>query len=102
MQDANLNELVGQVVVKLMQLPAEDLPLVIEFVDYLAAQQRQPISREAKLSIAEIRAEAHRRAKKLSQISRTEIVARFQQLTEEIRQTAIAKNTAVEGDWLGD
>lgn len=99
-QDTNVNELVGQVVLKLTHLPVEDLPLVIEFVDYLA-QKRQGIA-PSNLSIAEIRAKARQRAKELSQVPRAEIVARFQELAEDIRQTAIANNTAINGDWLSD
>lgn len=83
-QNTNVNELVGQVVLKLAHLPAEDLPLVIEFVDYLA-QQRQVIP-PPNLSVAEIRAKARQRAKELSQVPRAEIVARFQELAEDIRQ----------------
>ena len=99
-KNPDTNELIGQVVVKVTQLSEEDLPLVIEFVDYLV-QQRQTIS-TPRLSVSEIRAKARERAKSLSDVPRTEIVARFQALTEDIRQTAITKNTAVEGDWLGD
>lgn len=64
-------------------------------------QQRQTAS-ASRLSTAEIRAKARERAKALSDVPRAEIVARFQAVTEDIRQTAITKNTAVEGDWLGD
>ncbi len=99
-QSTNVTELIGQVVLKVTQLPMEDLPLVIEFMDYLA-QQRQDLS-PPKLSIAEIRAEARRRAKELNHTSRAEIVVRFQELTKEIRQVAVANNTAIEGDWTGD
>jgi hypothetical protein len=98
-QNTNVNELVGQVVLKITQLPSEDLPLVIEFVDYLA-QQRQVIPTTS-LSIAEIRAKARQRAQELSQMPRAEIVARFQTLAEDIRQTAIGNNTAIDGDWPG-
>ena len=83
-QNTNVNELVGQVVLKLAHLPAEDLPLVIEFVDYLA-QQRQGIS-PSNLSVDEIRVKARQRAKELSHAPRAKIVARFQELAEDIRQ----------------
>jgi uncharacterized protein YaaR (DUF327 family) len=99
-QNTNVSNLIGQIALKLTQLPEEDLPLVAEFVDHLA-QQEQSVSAQ-RLSIAELRAEARRRAQELSQVPRTEIVARFQELAKEIRQTVIAKNTAIEGDWLGD
>ncbi len=99
-QSANTSELIGQVVLKLTQLAEEDLPLVVEFVDYLA-QQRQSIHPK-RLSTIQIKLEARRRAEEFKQIPRTEIVTRFQKLAEEIRQTAIDKNTAIEGDWLSD
>jgi hypothetical protein len=49
-----------------------------------------------------MRAEAQRRATLLRDVPREEIVARFRELTEEIRQEAITKGTAIEGDWRGD
>ena len=94
------HEMIGRVVSELTQLPEEDLPLVIEFVDYLK-QQRQTTSQQ-QLSPAQIRAEARRRASRLAEIPRTEIVARFQELAEEIRQEAITRGAAIEGDWPGD
>ena len=99
-QNTNVDELIGQVVLKLAQLPKEDLPLVIEFVNYLTSQRQ--IVPSSKLSVAEIRTEARRRANELTQIPRTEIVSQFQRLAEEIRQITLTKNTSVEGDWLSD
>lgn len=99
-KNTDINELIGQVVIKVTQLSEEDLPLVIEFVDYLV-QQRQAVLAPS-LSVAEMRAKARERAKALSNVPRAEIVARFQELTEDIRQTATIKNTAIKGDWLGD
>ena len=99
-RDATMPEMIGRVVLELTQLPEEDLPLVIEFVDYLKQQHLSPSQR--RLSVAEIQAEAHRRASLLSQVPRAEIVTRFQELAEEIRQGAIAKGVAIEGDWQGD
>lgn len=85
---------------ELARLPEEDLPLVVEFVDYLK-QQRQTTPQPC-LSVAEMRAEAQRRARLLREVPRVEIVPRFRELTEEIRQEAIAKGSAIEGDWRGD
>ena len=53
-------------------------------------------------SVETMRAEARRRATLLRDVPREEIVARFLELAEEIRREAIAKGTAVEGDWQGD
>ena len=99
-QNTNVDELIGQVVLKLAQLPKEDLPLVVEFVNYLTSQRQ--IVPSSKLSVAEIRTEARRRANEFTQIPRTEIVSQFQRLAEEIRQITLTKNTSVEGDWLSD
>jgi hypothetical protein len=91
--------LVGQVVSELTRLPEEDLSLVAEFVEFLKQRRTMPTQR---LSPAEMRAEARRRATLLRDVPREEIVARFWELTEEIRQEAITKGTAIEGDWRGD
>ena len=47
-------------------------------------------------------AEVRRRATLLQHVPRAEIVARFLELAEEIRQEAIAKDTAIEGDWKAE
>ena len=98
--DTTAHAMIGRVVLELTQLPEEDLPLVIEFVDYLK-QQRLTTS-VYHLSVAEIQAEAHRRAGLLSKVPRAEIVTRFRELAEEIRQEVIVKGGAIEGDWPGD
>lgn len=99
-KDATTEAMIGHVVLELTQLPEEDLPLVIEFVDYLKQQHLAPPS--PPLSVAEIRAEARRRASLLSQIPRAELVTRFREVAEEIHQEAIVKGGAIEGDWPGD
>ncbi len=95
----NITTLIEQVTSELAQLPQEDLPLVIEFVEYL--KERKETLRP-RLSPAEIRAEARRQATLLRDVPRDEIVVRFQELAEEIRQEVIVKGTAIEGDWQGD
>jgi hypothetical protein len=97
--DATTEAMIGRVVLELTQLREEDLPLVIEFVDYL---KQQHLASPPQLSVAEIRAEARRRASLLSQVPRAELVTRFREVAEEIRQEAIVKGGAVEGDWPGD
>jgi hypothetical protein len=100
MSKATAQGMIGHVASELARLPEEDLPLVIEFVDYLKRQRQ--VTPQQRLSIAEMRAEARRRARLLREVPRAEIIPRFQELTEEIRQEAIAKGTAIEGDWRGD
>jgi len=90
---------IGRVASELTQLPEEDLPLVVEFVEFLKQRQAKSVQ---SLTLAEMRAEARRRAALLQNVPREEIVARFRELTKEIRQEAIAQGTAIEGDWVGD
>ncbi|MFL6201796.1 MAG: hypothetical protein ACJ76J_21695 [Thermoanaerobaculia bacterium] len=85
----------SQVAARLTELPPEDLRLVVDFLDYLKA--RRPASRGARLRI-----EARRRARLLQDVPREQLAVRFAELTEEVRREAIAKGTAVEGDWVGD
>ena len=93
---ANAHSMIGQVALELTRLPEEDLPLIIEFVDYLKQQHRTAPQR--RLSVAEMRAEARRRASLLRKVPRTEIVARFRELAEGIRQEAIAQGRRVSRD----
>ena len=81
-------------------MPAEDVSAVAQLVARLR-QQRQPAMPRQK-SPAEIVAEARRQAALLADVPRAEVIARFEALVEEIRQQAIAKDTAIEGDWRGD
>lgn len=49
-----------------------------------------------------ILANAKKRAALLRDVPRDQVAARFSQLAEEIRQTAVANGTAIDGDWTGD
>jgi excisionase family DNA binding protein len=93
-------EVVGRIALQLVQLPAEDVAAVAQLVARLR-QQRQP-AMPRQMSPAEIVAEARKQAALLADVPRAEVVARFEALVEEIRQQAIAKDTAIEGDWRGD
>jgi len=90
-RDTPTSSMIGHVVLELTQLPEQDLSLVIEFVDYLKRKRQAKSSHQ--LSVAEMRAEARRRVEKLRQVPRDEIVARFQELTEEIRQEAVDRGS---------
>ena len=98
--DSNSSPWIERVTSALTQLPEEDLPLVAEFVEHLKRQRRSPGSSPA--SIAEVRAEARRRARELRGIPRADIARRFAELAAAIRQSAIAQGTDVEWDWEGD
>jgi len=97
---ASTSNMIGYVASEMTSLPPEDLPLVVEFVDYLKRQRKS--SSQRALSITQIRSEARRRAELLSDVPRNEIVSRFRSLSEDIRKDAIANDTAIEGDWSGD
>ena len=99
MDSAATKATIGRVASELTQLSEEGLPLVVEFVEFLKQRRARPVQR---LSLAETRAEARRWAALLQNVLREEIVARFRELIEEIRQEAIAQGTAIEGDWVGD
>ena len=94
----NADSLIGRVARELTHLPEEDLPLVVEFVEYLRRQR----TAQRKMSAANIQAEAHRRALQMKNVPRAEVVARFQGLTEAIRAEAIQADQAADGDWSGD
>jgi hypothetical protein len=93
-------KLIGQVASELTSLPEEDIPLVVEFVDYLKYRRRKKSLPQR--SGAEIREEAKERARLLDQVPREEIVRRFEELGEQIRQDAILRGVAVDGDWTDD
>lgn len=54
------------------------------------------------MNVDEIREEARRRANLLKDVPREQLVAQFLELGEQIRQEAIAKGTAVDGDLTDD
>ena len=95
-----IQAIIGGVALRLVQLPLEDITLVAQMVTRL--QQQRHAAAQRRMSPIEIVTEARRQAAMLSDVPRAEIVARFEALVEEIRQQAIARDTAVEGDWLGD
>lgn len=89
---------IGQIALKLSKLSAEEVSGVLEILDHLspAGMSRKP------LTAAEICALAKQRAAALRDVPREQVAARFTELTEEIRKEAIAKGTAIDGDWTGD
>jgi hypothetical protein len=93
-------QVIGQLAVKLSSLPDEDLELVAEFVSLL--EEKRPLEPARRLSATEIREKARRRARLLHDVPREQLVARFIEVGEQIRQEAIAKGTAIDGDWTGD
>jgi len=93
-------QVIGQLALKLTDLPEEDLQLVVAFVDHLG--EARPVGPLSSLSVVEMREEARRRARLLHDVPREQLVARFMEIGEQIRQEAISKGTAIDGDWTGD
>ena len=93
-------QVIGKLAVKLSGLPEEDLQLVADFVDYL--DEKRPSGSSAPLSARKIRKEATRRSRLLRDVPREQLIARFIELGEQIRQDAISAGTALDGDWSGD
>jgi hypothetical protein len=89
-------QVIGQLALKLTSLPEEDLQLVAELVSIL--EEKRSLEPARTLSAAEIR----KKAPLLRNIPREQLVARFLEVGEQIRQEAMAKGTAIDGDWAGD
>jgi hypothetical protein len=89
---------IGQIALKLSQLSAEEVSGVLEILDHLSPAETSSKPRTA----AEICALAKQRAALLRDVPREQVAARFTELAEEIRQEAITKGTAIDGDWTGD
>ncbi len=90
---------IGEAAAKLTTVAEEDLPLVVEFLDRL---KQRPTSVPVRPTVTQIRELAKARARLLDDVPRDILMARFLELGEEIRQQAIAKGTAIDGDWAGD
>jgi hypothetical protein len=92
-------EMIGELAVKLAGLPAEDLQLVAEFVSVLEGNRSEA---PKPVSVKKIREEAKRRAHLLREVPREQLIGRFLEIGEQIRQEAISRGSAIEGDWTGD
>jgi hypothetical protein len=97
---AKSDNLIGRVTREVVNLPTEDLSLVVEFVEYL--KHRPHATSPRPTTASEIRAAVRHRASELETLPRAEIVQRFQEVAESIRQQAIIQGRAVDGDWCGD
>jgi hypothetical protein len=91
-------ELVRKAVIEVAQLPEKELLIVIEMVDSLKKQRTRPNKELA----VEIVARAKARASEMSHLSRTEVMEKFGATLDAIRTDAIAKGTAIEGEWEDD
>ena len=55
-----------------------------------------------KLSAKKLRKRANWQAHVLRDVPRDQLLSRFIELGEQIRQESISKNTSIDGDWTGD
>jgi hypothetical protein len=92
-QTPDSDTLLRRVITSIVELPPSDLVVVYETIGDLKQKERTKLIKE------EIRARAKTRAREMSHLSREEIYQRFIDATDRIRAEAIAKGTAIEGEW---
>lgn len=91
-------DLVRKAVIEVAQLQDKELLIVIEMVDTLKKQRARP-NREL---AAEILAKAKARAEEVKYLSRDEAMEKFGKTLDAIREDAIAKGTAIDGEVESD
>ena len=91
-------ELVRKAVIEVAQLPEKELLIVIEMVDSLKKQRARPNKDLA----VEILAKAKARAEEVRYLSRDEAMEKFGKTLDAIREDAIAKGTAIDGEVESD
>ncbi|MBI5945902.1 MAG: hypothetical protein HY864_16195 [Chloroflexi bacterium] len=91
-------DLVRKAVIEVAQLEEKELLIVIEMVDTLKKQRARPNKELA----AEIVAKAKARAEEVKYLSRDEAMEKFGNTLNAIREEAIAKGTAVDGEVESD
>ncbi|MCI0550427.1 MAG: hypothetical protein L0287_05695 [Anaerolineae bacterium] len=91
-------DLVRKAVIEVAQLQESELLVVIEMIGELKKQRVQNNRERA----AEILEHAKVRAAEMSHLSREEIMERFIRAMDAIREDAIKKGTAIEGEWESD
>ncbi len=91
-------DLVRKAVIEVAQLQDKELLIVIEMVDTLKKQRARPNKELA----AEILARAKARAEEMKHLSREEAMEKFSKSLDAIREDAIAKGTAIDGEVESD
>ncbi len=89
-------ELLRRVLSSIAKLPPSDLLVVYETIGDLNQKDRADYKAEEILSLAKAR------AAEMRDLSHEEVVQRFIDATERIRQAAIRNGTAIEGEWERD
>jgi cell division protein FtsX len=87
-------ELIRKAVIEVAQLQENELLIVIEMVDSLKKQRAHPNKELA----VEILAKAKARAEEVRYLSRDEAMEKFSKTLDAIREDAIAKGTAIDGE----
>lgn len=95
-QHLDAEKLLRQVLTGIAELPPTDLLVVYETISELKHKDK------AGQTADEILSRAKARAAEMSHLSHAEAVQRFIDATERIRAEAIAKGTAIEGEWESD
>ena len=95
MNTTNSTELLREAIREVILLPDRDLVAVVEFVGLLKRDHPRP-------SLAEIIAEAARLTQQFEGLSRAELFKRFNDNLDIFRANAIARGTAIEGEWEHD
>lgn len=91
-------DLVRKAVIEVAQLEEKELLIVIEMVDTLKKQRARPNKELA----AEIVAKAKARAEEVKYLSRDEAMEKFGSTLNAIREEAMVKGTAVDGEVESD
>ncbi len=92
--------LLRQVVIAVASLPADDLPLVAEFVESL--QQHRRAETPMRIKATALRAAARRRAEQLRDVPREHLAAQFAALVEDIRAEASQQGTLIDDEALDE
>jgi len=92
-------DLIRKTIIEVASLPEKDMLSVLEVVGKIKQREKDGLPN---LTVAEIRAEAKRIAAETAGMSRKEVMNRFRETVEQIRSEAIAKGTALEGEWERD
>ena len=87
--------LLRRTVVEVVNLPDDDLSIVLDVVAFLKQQRSAE-------SAADIRRAARQRAAALRSLPRDQLAAQLREVGERIRGQVIANGMAVDGDWEGD
>lgn len=100
--DVNLlanQSLVRQAVMEVANLPDDELSIILEVVEFLKQQRISSSAATSPMRLAELRAKVRSRAIELRNLSRTDLVARFNEVANRIQKQVLTQKTAVNGDW---